>query len=118
MDGSRFGYDGSADEPWHSDIDFVGSASDPEDGSLTGSALVWTTDRTNTPHHSSAVLGFGGTITASLYSDNCPGVWHEITLTATDSDGNIVATSIKIWIYDDHDRCQDYNETSSPPPID
>ncbi len=56
-------------------IYFEGAASDPQDGDLTGEALVWTSDR-------DGAIGAGEIFVSMLSA----GV-HEITLTATDSDG-------------------------------
>lgn len=81
---------------WYKDVTLVGAATDPEDGPLGDAALAWTTDRTDIQ---SAVLGAGAEVTARLYSNECTGVWHEITLTATDSDGNTgtALRKIRIW---------------------
>ena len=56
-------------------ISFTGSATDAEDGSLTGASLVWTSS-------SSGQLGTGGSINVTLSAGP-----HLITLTATDSQG-------------------------------
>jgi len=66
-------------------ISLSGSAIGPEDGVLNGSSLVWTTDRTDIQ---SGTLGSGNSIGVVLYANDCRG--HTITLTATDSDGNVV----------------------------
>ena len=52
-------------------ISFTGSATDAQDGSLTGTSLVWTSS-------SDGQLGTGGSITATLSAGA-----HQITLTAT-----------------------------------
>lgn len=57
-------------------VTFTGSATDPEDGALTGSALVWT----------SSIDGALGTGTSFTRDDLSPGS-HVVTLTATDGDG-------------------------------
>ena len=57
-------------------VTFTGSATDPEDGALTGSALVWT----------SSIDGALGTGTSFTRDDLSPGD-HVITLTATDGEG-------------------------------
>ena len=57
-------------------VSFQGSGSDPEDGSLMGNALVWT----------SSISGQIGTGTSFTRSDLAVGT-HTITLTATDSQG-------------------------------
>jgi Tol biopolymer transport system component len=68
-------------------ITFQSSAIDPEDGSLTGSALVWT----------SSIDGQVGTDESFTRSDLSVGT-HTITLTATDSDGNSSSASINITV--------------------
>ena len=68
-------------------ITFQGKATDPEDGALTGSSLVWT----------SSIDGQIG-IGESLITSSLPVGTHTITLTATDSDGYSALTSINITI--------------------
>ena len=81
---------------YYKDVELEGEAIDPEDGVLTGDSLVWTTDRSDLQ---TAELGTGTALTVRLYSDECAGAWHEITLTATDSDGNArsAVRRIRIW---------------------
>jgi len=57
-------------------VTFTGTAVDPEDGALTGAALVWTSDL-------DGVIGTG----ASIARSDLSGCTHEIVLTATDSRG-------------------------------
>lgn len=66
-------------------ITFQGSATDPEDGVLSGAALVW----------SSSLGGQFGTGT-SVTTSSLPAGTHTITLTATDSDGGSGSNSIPI----------------------
>jgi len=89
------GYD-SGTGRWYKDVTLVGSAVDPEDGNLTGASLVWTTDRTGIQP---ALLGTGNSVSVRLYSNVCEGVVHTITLTATDSSGNVrsITRRIRIW---------------------
>ncbi len=68
-------------------ITFTGSASDGEDGDLTGSALVWSSD----------INGQFGTGASVTFSDFSPGT-HTISLTATDSDGKTGSATISITI--------------------
>ena len=91
-------YDGFDEERgmWYKDVTLEGAASDPEDGTLTGDALVWTTDRSDLQDIN---LGTGETITARLYSDVCTGLEHQITLIVTDSDGNTATDVRRIWIW-------------------
>ena len=90
-------YDGRDDGrgQWYTDVTLVGNANDPEDGALSGGDLVWTTDYGG----QAPLLGTGASLTARLYSSQCTGVTHTVTLTATDS-GGIVRTAvvqIRIW---------------------
>ena len=64
----------------------TGGAFDPDDGILTGKALVWTSDL-------QGVLGTGSPLSVSLK----PGT-HTLTLTATDSDGNALTATTKITL--------------------
>lgn len=98
-DTSTFFYDGF-DEGlglWYSDITFTGSATDPEDGALTGASLVWTTALTTVQ---APLLGTGTSITARLYSnDVCGGATHDVSLTATDSFGNVRSALVRVGLY-------------------
>lgn len=66
----------------NTDIPFIGSAADVEDGDLVP---VWASDL-------DGVLGTGDMITAQLSTVGD----HEITLRATDSDGNETVESITL----------------------
>lgn len=68
-------------------IIFSGSATDPEDGTLTGTSLAW----------SSSIDGSLGTGTMLTKSNLSVGA-HTITLTATDSDSNSDTETITITI--------------------
>ncbi|MFQ5529103.1 MAG: hypothetical protein ACE5FP_02015, partial [Gemmatimonadota bacterium] len=68
-------------------VSFAGSASDAEDGSLTGTSLVW----------ASSLDGPIGTGASFNKSDLSVGV-HSITLTATDSEGAVGSASITVTI--------------------
>jgi len=70
-----------------SDISFTGSASDGEDGDLTGQSLVWTSSINER-------FGTGTTVSTGNLS---PGT-HTITLTATDSDQRTGSHSITLTI--------------------
>lgn len=62
-------------QPYDDDFTFVASASDPEDGALSGASVVWTSSL-------DGVLGTGLSITTMLEPGD-----HTITCTATDSGG-------------------------------
>ncbi|MBF0226139.1 MAG: hypothetical protein HQK76_11850, partial [Desulfobacterales bacterium] len=68
-------------------ISFSGSATDPEDGTLSGSSLVWTSSRD------------GQLATGTSFSKNSLTVGtHTVTLTATDSSGGKNTASITVVI--------------------
>jgi hypothetical protein len=67
-------------------VTLVATASDREDGALSGASVVWRTDLAAPP------LGSGLSVTGEL---PMPGV-HTITCTATDSDGNTGSDSIEL----------------------
>ena len=74
-----------------------GLGTDDEDGSLTGDSLVWKTDQTGVQ---AEVLGTGENPTVRLYSDDCFGTTHVITLEVTDSDGGTTVSeprTLMIW---------------------
>jgi hypothetical protein len=73
----------NANEP----IPFVGVATDPEDGALSGAALVWTSSELSSP------IGTGLSFDASL-----PAGTHVIKLTATDSDSNTGTDTVTLTI--------------------
>jgi hypothetical protein len=91
-------YDGFDEDrgQWFKEVTLVGDADDVEDGSLSGASLVWTTDRDD---QQAEVLGTGATITVRLHSDDCFGVEHVITLTATDSGGKTATAVRRIFIW-------------------
>jgi hypothetical protein len=65
-------------------VPFLGAANDGEDGTVSGSALVWCSSL-------DGVFGTGGSFSATLSAGD-----HIITLTATDSDGTIGADQIAL----------------------
>jgi hypothetical protein len=71
------------------DIPFAALASDPQDGKLTGASIVWTDSLSSKP------LGTGETFQKALSA----GV-HVITVTVTDSDGNVATASFTLKIDD------------------
>jgi hypothetical protein len=89
-------YDDSL-QAYYSVLDLVAEASDFEDGPLSDSAYVWTTDRADLQ---SSELGTGKVISAQLLSlDACNGDEHLITVTVADSDGNVSTQSVSVTIY-------------------
>lgn len=64
-----------------------GSATDPEEGELTGSALTWTSNQ-------EGIIGEGSEATAIDLSLGS----HEITLSATDSEGAQGSASVSIAV--------------------
>lgn len=67
-------------------IPFIGVANDAEDGTLTGSSLVWT----------SSISGQFGT--GTMFDAPLTAGTHTITLTATDKDGNSSKDSLVLYI--------------------
>ena len=79
---------------WFYTLTLTGQAVDPEDGTLTGSSLVWTTNRTDLQPGN---LGQGTSITVRLYT-GCSSATHQIRLTATDSNGGTSSAVIVVVI--------------------
>ena len=67
-------------------IPFVGVATDPEDGALSGASLVWTSNLTG-------LIGTGANFSAPLTAGT-----HVVTLTVTDSNKNTDADSLTLFI--------------------
>ncbi len=72
-------------QAYDDDFVFVASASDPEDGPLSGASVVWRSDRIVAP------LGSGLSVTQLLP----PGI-HVVTCTATDADGDTGTDAITV----------------------
>ncbi|MFW2390689.1 MAG: hypothetical protein ACN4G0_20310 [Polyangiales bacterium] len=90
------GYDSDL-ELWYKDIELVGTGVDMEDGTLTGAALQWKTNQTEVQDES---IGTGENPTVRLYSDDCFGTTHVITLEVTDGDGASTTSeplTLMIW---------------------
>jgi hypothetical protein len=68
-------------------IQFSGSCSDAEDGTLSSVSLVWTSDV-------DGQIGTGATCTSSTLSAGA----HQITLTATDSAGAVGMDTVAITV--------------------
>lgn len=67
-------------------IPFIGVANDPEDGALSGTAMVWTSSI-------SGQIGTGTMFNAPLTVGT-----HTITLTAKDKDNNTASDSLVLYI--------------------
>lgn len=93
-------YDGFDDEAGlhYADLVLRGSATDDQDGELSGESLVWTTDRSDVQDPN---LGTGTSVSVRLYGTvKCEGqATHRISLAATDSAGNTISTvrPITLW---------------------
>jgi uncharacterized protein YjbI with pentapeptide repeats len=74
--------------PMSTQVNFTGSATDAEDGTLTGASLVWTSSI-------DGALGTGASVQRVLSVGN-----HTVTLTATDSDSMTGTDSILVEITD------------------
>lgn len=85
-------YDAGAGR-WYLDVVVVGNASDPEDGNLPGSSLSW---KSQAPGQGIENVGTGTSRVMRLYSYESFSTPHTVTLTATDSGGNVVTYSITI----------------------
>ena len=82
---------------WYKDLTVEGLGEDAEDGTLSGAALEWKTDQTGIQDE---LLGTGTNPTFRLYSDDCFGTTHVITLEVTDSNGATTVSAprtIFIW---------------------
>jgi formylglycine-generating enzyme required for sulfatase activity len=71
-----------------STITFEGTGTDTEDGSLSGTSLMWTSDI-------DGLIGFGAAFTAELSIGT-----HIVTLTATDSSGATGTAFVSVYVYD------------------
>jgi hypothetical protein len=71
-------------------VAFDGNATDPEDGALTGGALVWTSSR-----ETGGEIGTG----ESFARDDLRAGTHRIVLTATDRDGATGADTVEITVH-------------------
>ena len=80
-DGSSYAFDAP--------IELMGSATDPEDGPLTGSSLVWTSSVAGELGTGENVSLDGGALLSGV---------HTITLTATDRGSKTGATSVSITV--------------------
>ena len=72
-----------------------GNATDPEDGALNGSDVVWVAQRSGAPDE---VIGTGTGFTARLYSRQPFATPYTIVMTATDSGGGSASTSVAVSV--------------------
>lgn len=79
-------FDSTVAQP-NSPVEFQGTATDVEDGTLTGNQLVWTSNR-------DGALGAGDVIALDTLTSGL----HRITLTVTDSDGQTGSQTISIIV--------------------
>jgi len=86
-DGSEYPMDKSTVPPTPPTVVFTGTGNDPEDGTLTGDALIWTSSKDGR-------IGTGTSFTHSSLSEGS----HIVTLTVTDSDGASTTVSINIIV--------------------
>jgi len=77
---------GGTSVPYDQVVTFVASASDPEDGNLSGGSVIWRTNLSTSP------LGSGLSVATML---PMPGM-HAVTCTATDSNGNTGVGTVMI----------------------
>ena len=93
--------DGTSVRPGQT-INYHGSATDPEDGNLTGSALQWTVLLHHNTHVHTFVGGSGSS--GSFVAENHGPIGtfsYEVILTATDSSGLKTSTSVNIPVVAD-----------------
>lgn len=94
-------------------ITYSGSATDPEDGSLSGASLAWNIRIQHCPggdchvHTYVQSTGAGGTFTVPDHGDD---MYFELTLTATDSDGATDSATVAI-----HPQTTTITIDTSPP---
>lgn len=72
-------------------IQFQGNGTDPEDGTLPGSSLIWRSSV-------DGLLGTGTTLWKALSGSKCNNIRHEITLEVTDSDGHKNTHPIVVFV--------------------
>jgi hypothetical protein len=83
------GYDGN----YYVDVMVSAIATDSEDGTLSGAAIVWKTDRGDLQP---LTIGTGTSRTLRLYADSCS-LEHVIRVEATDSDGNVATDTVSVY---------------------
>lgn len=77
--------------PTGASITFTATATDPEDGNLSGAAVTWSSDI-------DGPLGSGTTLTTMLSSTACGVTGHDVTVTVTDSDGHTATHTITVLV--------------------
>ncbi|MEM7677743.1 MAG: M12 family metallopeptidase [Myxococcota bacterium] len=88
-------WDGAMESEWFVDLRPTATANDAEDGRLSGAAIEWRTNRSDVQP---ALLGTG-TSPAIRLRGICTGTIHTVTVSATDSDGNVRTQTfvIRAW---------------------
>ncbi len=78
-------------------VTLVGHATDSEDGNLTGINLTWTVQGGS---GRLLLIGTGEVVTVNLFLDGgAPTTSYDITLSATDSDGNVDTETITVTLF-------------------
>lgn len=93
--------DKSDQHGWYYELDLAGIGTDPEDGTLSGSSLMWTTSLASVQPGGSGELGSGNSLRVKLYTDYCaatPRYEHLITLTVRDSAGQIGTATVLVRV--------------------
>jgi hypothetical protein len=77
-------------------VSVVGTATDVEDGALSGAALVWSARRQDLASY--VEMGTGASTTLQFPIFGCTTQWYDLRLQATDSDGMVDIDEIEIGI--------------------
>jgi len=73
-----------------------GSGLDPENGAIASGRLIWTTQKAGGPEET---LGIGSPLSVQLFTQGvAPQTEHLVTLYATDNDGNVSSTSVRVLV--------------------
>jgi glucose/arabinose dehydrogenase len=73
------------------------TVTDPEDGVLSGNSLAWDVRLLHLTHQHPAGIQHGSHVTLQTRTDHDSNAHYEVTLTATDSDGQSVAETVSIY---------------------
>ncbi len=86
------GFDERRDQ-WFKVVGLGAIVNDDEDGTLDGDAIVWSTNRDDLQE---PIIGFGRSVEVVLYSFDCVGATHVLTVTATDTAGNASSARFEV----------------------